>query len=96
MELTRRTRSLAALEFKRITRPEGPTAGSVGFAKWVRDHSIREAALALGCTDNSVRNWVLARTQPSIGAAGRIEELAGVPILAWVEERSARMSSSRR
>jgi hypothetical protein len=83
MELARRSRSPAALRFQRIRCPEGPTAGSVGFAEWVEQTSVREAAIILGCTEGSVRNWALARTQPSIGAARRIEELTGVPVHDW-------------
>ncbi len=71
--------------FRRIRCPEGPTAGSVAFAVWVEQHTVREAALSLGCTEGSIRNWATARTQPSIGAARRIEVLAGVPIIAWTE-----------
>jgi hypothetical protein len=82
-ELTRR-RSRAAQEFSLSTRPEGPTAGSVRFAAWVAERSVREAALAIGCTEGSIRNWTRARTLPGIGAARRIEEVAGIPILAWV------------
>jgi DNA-directed RNA polymerase specialized sigma24 family protein len=88
MQLTRRRRSQAALAFRRTTRPLGPTTGSVAFAAWVEQQTAREAALALGCTEGSVRNWATARTQPSIGAAKRIEELAGVPIVAWTEATS--------
>jgi len=84
MELTRR-RSAPALEFRRSICPEGPTAGSTAFATWVQQHSVREASLALGCTEGSIRNWMLARTQPTLGAARRIEELAGVKMVAWTE-----------
>ena len=82
-ELTRR-RSRQATEFSRATRPEGPTAGSTSFAKWVRARSVREVALALGCTEGSVRNWTHGRALPSIGAAQRIEQLTSIPVLAWI------------
>jgi hypothetical protein len=84
MELTRR-RSRAALEFRRTTCPPGPTAGSVTFSVWVRQRTVREAALTIGCTEGSVRNWTRARTRPSIGAARRIAELSGISIVAWTE-----------
>jgi hypothetical protein len=89
-ELTRR-RSRLAQEFSRSTHPQGPTDGSQRFAAWVQERSVREAALMLGCTEGSIRNWARARTVPGIGAAQRIEQVAAIPVVAWVQQNIKEM-----
>ena len=86
-----RNLSQAARDMYRAAYPVGPTTGSTLLAQWIRDSTltIKEIAMKVGCTEASIRGWSGGRRVPTIEFARRLEELASIPIVAWVTRPEA-------
>lgn len=57
----------------------------VKFRTWVDglgENSKAKAAVALGCTEQTIRN-ILAERKPSLDIAVAIEKKAGIPVDVW-------------
>lgn len=89
--MTTRILSQAARDLYRAAYPVGPTTGStllkLGIA--ASGLSLRDIAAKLGCTEPSLRAWANGRRVPTIELARRVEQIAHVPIVSWVEPVAA-------
>jgi len=79
--------SRAAQRTYQAAYPHVPTAGSTRFVAWMGEQNFapRDVAERIGCTAASVNAWASGRRVPTIELARRIEKLANIPVVAWVE-----------
>lgn len=89
--MTTRVLSQAARDLYRAAYPVGPTTGSTMLKLWISRTglALRDTATKIGCTEPSLRAWASGRRIPTIELARRIEALAKIPIVAWVEPATA-------
>ncbi len=67
----------------------GPSRAGVLLRKWIAESGTTQMRLAaeLGVSQTTVSAW-LAGSEPLATSAGRLQEMAGIPLSAWGEPAS--------